>query len=159
MKASGIGLVALGALVMSSCATTPTATLPGSSERLRIAIPELVPRTSDADERDFARILPEIIGQDLRFSSLFGVVADEPPLPSDSAALRKRLAGLAAAGTHAVVQGWVGVDGQRVTVELRLLDLMRPGFPPVASKTFWAEPLQLHDARGRDGAARAPHPR
>src|SRR5262245_7721372 len=105
MKAVRIGLVALGALVMSSCATTPLATIPGSSEKLRIAIPELVPRTSDADERDLARILPEIIGQDLRFSSLFAVVADEPPFPSDPAALGKRLAALAAAGTHAAMQG------------------------------------------------------
>jgi TolB protein len=143
MKALGIGLVALGALVMSSCATAPPATPPGTGEKLRIAIPELVPRTSDPDEGRFARILPEIIGQDLRFSSLFTVVADEPPFPSDPAALRKRLAGLAAAGTHAAMQGWVGIDGQRVTVELRLLDLVVPGFRPIASKTFWAEPLHL----------------
>jgi TolB protein len=144
MKTARLALVALGALVMSSCATTPLAPFPGTGEKLRIAIPELVPRTSGSDADHFARILPEIIGHDLRFSSLFTVVADEPSFPSDPVALRKRLADLAAAGTQAAMQGWVGVSGQRVTVEFRLLDLMRPGFHPIAAKTFWAEPLQLH---------------
>jgi TolB protein len=144
MKAVGLGLVALGALVMSSCVTAPPATPRGAPEKLRIAIPELVPRMSGPDEGDLARILTEMVGHGLRFSSLFTVVAGEPPLPSDPAALGKRLADLAAAGTHVAMQGWVAVSGPRVTVEFRLLDLRSPGFRPIASKAFWAEPLRQH---------------
>jgi TolB protein len=144
MKAVGLGLVALGALVTSSCVATPPAAPRGAPEGLRVAIPELVPRTSGPDEGDLARILPEVVGHDLRFSSFFSVVADEPPLPSDPAALGKRLADLASTGTHAAIQGWVAVSGPRATVEFRLLDLRSPGFRAIASKTFWAEPLRQH---------------
>ena len=143
MKAVGLGLVALGALVISSCATT-LPSIPRGSEKFYIAIPELAPRTSGSDEGHFARLLAEIIGQDLRFSSLFTVVASEPPLPSDPEALRKRFADLAAAGTHGAVQGWIDVSGQRITVEFRLRDLTTSSFPEIASKSFWAEPLQHH---------------
>jgi hypothetical protein len=69
MKAVGLGLVALGALAMSSCVTTTPSTPRGSTEKVSIAIPEFVPRTSGPEEIHFAQILPEIIRQDLRFST------------------------------------------------------------------------------------------
>jgi TolB protein len=116
----------------------------GGSKKLGIAIPEFVRGTPGPDEGNFTRVLPEIIGNDLRFSSLFTVVANEPPLPNGGDPLKKRFADLAAAGAHAAMQGWVGVNGQRVTVEFRLYDLTNPEFRQIASKSFWAEPLREH---------------
>ncbi|HLE43831.1 MAG TPA: Tol-Pal system beta propeller repeat protein TolB [Methylomirabilota bacterium] len=115
----------------------------GGTKKLGIAVPEFV-RVSPQDEGNFARVIPEIIGNDLRFSALFTVVANEPPLPSDPEAVRKRFADLAAAGAHAAMQGFLAVAGQRVTVEFRLYDLTNPQFRQIASKSFWAEPLRNH---------------
>jgi TolB protein len=116
----------------------------GGSKKLGIAIPEFVRGTPGPDEGNFTRVLPEIIGNDLRFSSLFTVVANEPPLPADPEGLKKRFADLAAAGAHAAMQGWVGVAGQRVTVEFRLFDLTNPSFRQIASKSFWVDQPRFH---------------
>jgi TolB protein len=115
----------------------------GGSRKLGIAIPEFV-RATPTDEANFSRVLPEIIGNDLRFSALFAVVANEPPLPREGDALRQRLAALASAGAHAAMQGFLGINGQRVTVEFRLYDLTNPDFRTIANKSFWAEPLASH---------------
>ncbi|MBI4012464.1 MAG: Tol-Pal system beta propeller repeat protein TolB [Candidatus Rokubacteria bacterium] len=115
----------------------------GGSKKLGIAIPEFA-RVGPPDEANFSRVIPEIIGNDLRFSALFAVVANEPPLPSNADALKKRFAELAAAGAHAAMQGFLQVAGQRVTVEFRLYDLTNPEFRQIASKSFWAEPLREH---------------
>jgi TolB protein len=115
----------------------------GGSKKLGIAIPEFT-RVSPPDEGNFSRVLPEIIGNDLRFSALFAVVANETPLPNNADALKPRLTSLAAAGAHAAMQGFLAVAGQRVTVEFRLYDLTNPEFRTIASKSFWAEPLRDH---------------
>ena len=117
----------------------------GGSKKLGIAIPEFV-RQTPQDEGNFSRVVPEIIGNDLRFSSLFQVVANEAPLPADAEGLKKRFTDLAAAGAHAAMQGFLSVAGQRVTVEFRLYDLTNPQFRQIAVKTFWAEPLRHHRA-------------
>ncbi len=115
----------------------------GGSRKMGIAIPELA-RTTPVDPGNFSRVLPEIIGNDLRFSALFTVVVNEPPLPTDAEGLKKRLADFAAAGAHAAMQGFLAVQGQRVTVDFRLYDLTSPEFRQIASRSFWAEPLAHH---------------
>ncbi len=116
----------------------------GGSKKLGIAVPEFVRARESPDEGNFARVLPEIIGNDLRFSALFTVVANEPPLPANAEALKKKLADLAAAGAHAAMQGVLGLTSQRVTVEFRLYDLTNPAFRLIASKSFWVEPVSAH---------------
>ncbi|MBI3457957.1 MAG: Tol-Pal system beta propeller repeat protein TolB [Candidatus Rokubacteria bacterium] len=116
----------------------------GGAKKLGIAIPEFTRLRPAPDDGNFSRALPEIIGNDLRFSALFTVVANEPPLPVDAETLKKRLADLAAAGAHAAMQGFLSIAGQRVTVEFRLYDLTNPEFRPITSKSFWAEPLREH---------------
>ncbi len=115
----------------------------GGTRKLGIAVPEFA-RVTPVDEGNFSRVLPEIIGNDLRFSALFAVVANEPPLPTNADALKQRLGSLAAAGAHAAMQGFLSVSGQRVTVEFRLYDLTNPEFRLIAAKSFWAEPLREH---------------
>jgi TolB protein len=115
----------------------------GGSKKLGIAIPEFT-RVGGADEGNFGHVIPEIIGNDLRFSALFAVVANDPPLPRDGDPLRQRFTELAAAGAHAAMQGFLAVTGQRVTVDFRLYDLTNPEFRLIASKSFWAEPLRHH---------------
>src|SRR5262249_22188678 len=87
------------------------------SKKFGIAHPEFVRGTPGPDEGNFNRAMPEIIGNARRCTSLFTVVANEPPLPNGGDALKKRFGDLAAAGAHGAMQGWVGVTGQRVTVE------------------------------------------
>jgi TolB protein len=116
----------------------------GGTRKLGIAIPEFVRTSPGPDEGSFSRVLPEIIGNDLRFSALFTVVANEPALPADPEGLKGRLAEFAAGGAHAAMQGWVAIAGQRVTVEFRLYDLTNPEYRQIASKSFWAEPLREH---------------
>ena len=147
-----VGVLVAGLLLVPSPVLTPSYSqgvdvflnvTQGGTKKLGIAVPEFV-RVSPQDEGNFARVIPEIIGNDLRFSALFTVVANEPPLPSDPEAVRKRFAELAAAGAHAAMQGFLAVAGQRVTVEFRLYDLTNPQFRQIASKSFWAEPLRNH---------------
>ena len=115
----------------------------GGSKKLGIAIPEFTRLTPAPDEGNFARSVPEIIGNDLRFSALFAV-ANTPPLPAAQDAIRQEFARLQQAGAHAVMQGLMRIDGQRLTVEFRLYDLTNPEFRLIASKMFWVEPLADH---------------
>ena len=68
----------------------------GGSKKLGIAIPEFTRLTPAPDEGNFARGVPEIIGNDLRFSALFAV-ANTPALPAaqdgDQAGVRAPPAG------------------------------------------------------------------
>ena len=117
----------------------------GGSKKLGIAIPEFARLTPALDEGNFARVLPEIIGNDLRFSALFTVVANTPSLPPNNPeALRKAFAEFAASGAHAAMHGLLALSPQRVTVEFRLYDLTNPEFRLIASKTFWVEPPRDH---------------
>jgi len=115
----------------------------GGSRKLGIAIPEFTRVTAAPDEGNFARTLPEIIGNDLRFSALFSV-ANAPPLPPNADAVKQEFAKFVSAGAHAVLQGLITVEGQRLTVEFRLYDLTNPEFRLIASKSFWVEPLRDH---------------
>jgi TolB protein len=115
----------------------------GGSKKLGIAIPEFTRLTSAPDEGNFARSVPEIIGNDLRFSALFAV-ANTPALPASQDGIRQEFARLQQAGAHAAMHGLMRIDGQRLTVEFRLYDLTNPEFRLIASKMFWVEPLADH---------------
>lgn len=115
----------------------------GGSTKLGIALPEFTRTTAAPDEGNFARVLPEIIGNDLRFSSLFAVV-NTGPLPTNVEGIRQEFAKFGASGAHAVMQGLMSVAGQRLNVEFRLYDLTNPEYRLIASKSFWVEPLRDH---------------
>ena len=87
--------------------------------------------------------VPEIIGNDLRFSALF-TVANTPALPAAQDAVKQEFGRLQQAGAHAVMHGLMRIDGQRLTIEFRLYDLTNPEFRLIASKMFWVEPLADH---------------
>lgn len=116
----------------------------GGTRKLGIAIPEFTRVTPATDEANFARALPEIIANDLRFSALFTVSANTPPLPANPETLKRAFADFAAAGAHAAMHGLLSLGGQRVTVEFRLYDLTNPEFRLIASKSFWVEPVREH---------------
>ena len=115
----------------------------GGSKKLGIAIPEFTRLTSAPDEGNFARGVPEIIGNDLRFSALFAV-ANTPALPAAPEGIKQEFARLQQAGAHAAMHGLMRIDGQRLTIEFRLYDLTNPEFRLIASKMFWVEPLADH---------------
>jgi TolB protein len=115
----------------------------GGSKKLGIAIPEFTHQNAVPDEGRLSRTVPEIIGNDLRFSALFAV-ANTPPLPSTSDAIRQEFSRLQQAGAHAAMHGLMRIDGQRLTIEFRLYDLTNPEFRLIASKVFWVEPLADH---------------
>jgi TolB protein len=115
----------------------------GGSKKLGIAIPEFTRLTAAPDEGNFTRVVPEIIGNDLRFSALFAV-ANTPALPAATDAIKQEFTRLQQAGAHAAMQGLLRIDGQRLTVEFRLYDLTNPEFRLIASKMFWVEPLADH---------------
>jgi TolB protein len=115
----------------------------GGSKKLAIAIPEFTRQTAAPDEGNFARVVPEIIGNDLRFSALFAV-ANTPALPAAADAIKQEFTRLQQAGAHAAMHGLFRIDGQRLTIEFRLYDLTNPEFRLIASKMFWVEPLADH---------------
>jgi TolB protein len=115
----------------------------GGSNKLGIAIPEFTRLNQTPDEGNFARGLPEIIGNDLRFSALFAV-ANTPALPAAPDAIKQEFGKLQQAGAHAAMHGLMRIDGQRLTIEFRLYDLTNPEFRLIASKMFWVEPLADH---------------
>jgi TolB protein len=116
----------------------------GGSKKLGIAIPEFARAPGAADDANFARALPEIIANDLRFSALFTVLANTPPIPADAEGSKNAFKDFAAAGAHAAMQGFLSTTPQRVTVEFRLYDLTNPEFRMIASKSFWVEPPREH---------------
>jgi TolB protein len=115
----------------------------GGTRKLGIAIPEFTRLTAAPDEGNFARVVPEIIGNDLRFSALFAV-ANTPALPVAPDAIRQEFTRLNQTGAHAAMHGLLRIDGQRLTIEFRLYDLTNPEFRLIASKMFWVEPLADH---------------
>ena len=115
----------------------------GGSKKLGIAIPEFTRLTAAPDDGNFARAVPEIIGNDLRFSALFAV-ANTPALPATQDGIRQEFTRLQQAGAHAAMHGLLRIDGQRLTIEFRLYDLTNPEFRLIASKMFWVEPLADH---------------
>jgi TolB protein len=115
----------------------------GGSRKLGLAIAEFTRVTSAPDTGNFARLLPEIVGNDLRFSGQFGVV-NAGPLPSAPDAIRQEFAKFQAAGAHAAMRGLLTLAGPRLSVEFQLYDLTNPEFRLIAAKTFWVEPLRDH---------------
>ena len=104
----------------------------GGSTKLCLAIPDFTRMaTSAPDEASFARTMPEIIGNDLRFSALFSVV-NAPALPASPDALRQEFAQFAGAGAHAVMHGLMTIVGQRLTIEFRLYDVTNPEYRLIA---------------------------
>ncbi len=145
-----LALAALGAVVVSG--PTPLHSqgvevflnvTKGGANKLGIAIPEFTRLTPAPDEANFARSVPEIIGNDLRFSALFAV-ANTPALPAAQDAMKQEFGRLQQAGAHAAMHGLMRIDGQRLTIEFRLYDLTNPEFRLIASKMFWVEPLAEH---------------
>lgn len=115
----------------------------GGSRKLGLVIPEFVRQTAVPDEGNFARVLPEIIGNDLRFSALFAVL-NAPALPPSDDGIRQEFQRLQQAGAHAALRGLMRIDGQRLTVEFLLYDLTNPQYRLIANKRFWVEPLADH---------------
>jgi len=149
----GLGLLALAAGLVVLRAPAPSYSqgvdvflnvTQGGSRKLGIAIPEFTRTAPGPDEGSFARALPEIIGNDLRFSALFTVAANTPPLPATPEGQKQAFADFAAAGAHAAMHGLLTVSPQRVTIEFRLYDLTNPEFRLIAAKSFWVEPPREH---------------
>jgi TolB protein len=115
----------------------------GGSKKLGIAIAEFTRQNAAPDPGNFTRAMPEIIGNDLRFSALFAV-ANIPALPDTPDGIRQEFGRLQQSGAHAAMHGLMRIDGQRLTVEFRLYDLTNPEFRLIASKVFWVEPLADH---------------
>jgi TolB protein len=106
------------------------------AKRLNIAIPDFTV-TAGEDAQGLARSLPDVVARDLRFSSLFNVVAGVPAPPAGNAeALRKVWGEFAASGAHAGLHGILTVGRQRLAIEMRLYDLTTPDFRLIASKRF-----------------------
>ena len=141
--ALGLALLAAPARLQSQGVEVFLNVTQGGSKKLGIAIPEFTRLTSAPDEGNFARGVPEIIGNDLRFSALFAV-ANTPALPAAQDAIKQEFSRLQQAGAHAAMHGLMRVDGQRLTIEFRLYDLTNPEFRLIASKMFWVEPLADH---------------
>ena len=115
--------------------------LASGAKKLNIAIPEFA-RPQGVDPQGFAKRLPEIVGNDLTFSALFSVVSGNAPLPTAPEPLKKALADLQAAGAHAALQGSLTANGEKLIVEVRLLDLTAPEPRPIVTK--------IYDALARD---------
>ncbi len=143
LAAFGLALLAAPARLGSQGVEVFLNVTQGGSKKLGIAIPEFTRLTSAPDEGNFARGVPEIIGNDLRFSALFAV-ANTPALPAAPDAIKQEFGRLQQAGAHAAMHGLMRVDGQRLTIEFRLYDLTNPEFRLIASKMFWVEPLADH---------------
>lgn len=143
LAAFGLALLAAPARLGSQGVEVFLNVTQGGSKKLGIAIPEFTRLTSAPDEGNFARGVPEIIGNDLRFSALFAV-ANTPALPAAQDAIKQEFGRLQQAGAHAAMHGLMRVDGQRLTIEFRLYDLTNPEFRLIASKMFWVEPLADH---------------
>ena len=143
LAAFGLALLAAPARLDSQGVEVFLNVTQGGSKKLGIAIPEFTRLTSAPDEGNFARGVPEIIGNDLRFSALFAV-ANTPALPTAADAIKQEFGRLQQAGAHAAMHGLMRVDGQRLTIEFRLYDLTNPEFRLIASKMFWVEPLADH---------------
>jgi len=104
--------------------------------KVNIAIPDFT-LVGGADTQQLVRQLPEVAGNDLRFSGIFSPVTGTPALPaSNPEALRKAWADFAGAGAHAGLQGLLAVRGDRLEVEMRLHDLTSPEFRLIGSKRF-----------------------
>jgi TolB protein len=116
----------------------------GGSRKLGIAIPEFARAPGAPDDGNLARALPEIMANDLRFSALFTVVANTPPVGSNAEAMKKAFTDFSASGAHAAMLGFLSATPQRVTVEFRLFDLTNPEFRMITSKSFWVEPPREH---------------
>ncbi len=143
LAAFGLALLAAPAHLQSQGVEVFLNVTQGGSKKLGIAIPEFTRVTSAPDEGNFARGVPEIIGNDLRFSALFAV-ANTPALPAAQDGIKQEFARLQQAGAHAAMHGLMRIDGQRLTIEFRLYDLTNPEFRLIASKMFWVEPLADH---------------
>ena len=143
LAAFGLALLAVPAHLQSQGVEVFLNVTQGGSKKLGIAIPEFTRLTSAPDEGNFARSVPEIIGNDLRFSALFAV-ANTPALPAAQDGIKQEFARLQQAGAHAAMHGLMRIDGQRLTIEFRLYDLTNPEFRLIASKMFWVEPLADH---------------
>ena len=105
------------------------------TKKLNIAIPDFT-LVGGADSHGLGKRLPEVVGNDLTFSSLFTVVSGAPPLPANNpAAMREAWTAFAAAGAHAGLQGLLTVQGDRIQAEMRLYDLTSPEQRLIVSKT------------------------
>jgi len=113
--------------------------LASGAKKLNIAIPEFA-RPAGQDPMGFAKRLPEITANDLNFSGLFSVVSGHAPLPSAPDALKKALADFP--GAHALLQGSLTIQGEKLMVEIRLIDLTGAEPRPILAKVY--------DAQARD---------
>jgi TolB protein len=106
------------------------------AKRLNIFIPDFTVQTG-ADPAGLGRRLPEVTGNDLKFSGLFNVVSGAAALPAGNPdALRKAWTDAAAAGAHAALHGVVRLRGDRAEAEMQLYDLTSPELRQIGNKKF-----------------------
>ncbi len=106
------------------------------AKKLNIAVPEFT-LLAGTDTQGLAKRVPEVIGNDLKFSALFSVVAGLPPLPANrQEAVREAWTNLAAAGAHAGLHGLLTLRADRAEGEMRLYDLTSPEQRLIATKRF-----------------------
>ena len=135
-------VVSLGGVLSSPPPAHPQApdvllnVIASGAKKLNIAIPNFT-LLAGPDQQGLAKRLPEVTGNDLKFSSLFSVVSGVPALPANNpGAVREAWANFAAAGAHAGLQGILTLRGDRVEGEMRLYDLTAPDQRLIASKKF-----------------------
>jgi TolB protein len=134
--------VALGGVLSSPPPARPQApdvrlnVTASGARKLNIAVPDFTV-VSGADSQILSKRLAEVLAKDLAFSSLFSVVSGVPALPANNpAAVREAWGNFAAAGAHAGLHGLLGLQGDRVQLEMRLYDLTSPEQRLIASKKF-----------------------
>ncbi|HET7874081.1 MAG TPA: Tol-Pal system beta propeller repeat protein TolB [Methylomirabilota bacterium] len=91
------------------------------AKKLNIVVPELV-LAGGGDPQGLAKRVPEVTGNDLRFSALFSVV-DQVAAPTSLDAAGLRAYWEQFPGAHAGLLGLLRARGDRVEVEMRLYDL------------------------------------
>ena len=110
------------------------------AKKLNIIVPPFTV-VAGADPGGLAQSIPEVAGNDLRFSALFSVVSDTAAPPANNAAaLRDLWARAASAGAHAALHGLLAVRGDRVEAEMRLYDLTAPEQRLIVTKKFELPP-------------------
>jgi TolB protein len=134
--------VAVGGVLSSPGPARPQApdvllnVIAGGARKLNIVIPDFAVIVG-ADPQGLGKRVPEVVGNDLRFSALFSVVSDIPAPPANRPeALRDIWSNFAAAGAHAGLHGLLTLRGDRAEAEARLYDLTSPEQRLIASKRF-----------------------
>lgn len=139
-------VAAVAAVLCSTLAAPPPArsqapdvllnVIAGGAKKLNIIVPPFTV-TAGADATGLSKSIPEVTGNDLRFSALFSVVSDAAAPPANNpAALKELWSQAASAGAHAALHGLLAVRPDRVEAEMRLYDLTSTDQRLIVTKKF-----------------------